>query len=1183
MKQIANLDFNRFKTQGEVKEGLPLHEENLIAYYPLEGDTLNIIPEVKVYVKDNELITKGIKSKDAITLNNVQYENNMIKFNGTNSSYAMINSNIFNADKSFKIELEYIVKNNNKDQCILFIGNKDSVNPMYSIWHNGTTNTLSMRRMNGNQIKTIDICAAGESVPEVLNKISIVSKQNKLFSFYMNNNHFDFYYNFEEIEPTQIYAINDNNYFEGYIKSITVNTYDDLNISDNKPEVYDCGFIGGQGKQNYNDQDDIYYSVGWTLGVNLFFEKTDRKIYNMPIYKIIIKPDTQELLDKLKNTWSVGIKTISSFQLEANQDSCSYLLYRPLTFVNSVKVSGMPSNSITWKNGKEIDLKNDWRLAYKYRDPDNKSTSQKDCIYWTFFSNDMQIGDELVIECSPIIVLKDTQIPIYLSYDKNEYKNNNYITASPKIINDNINEFSISYEWIPMCHSTDELYPVQLWLGPWSNDSLYDWIGLFYRGRGWDNSNSAYFGIAEKDHKEKYIETKAIPDFNNFLGDNIKIFLSYNKQDKQVLSIAYNKTKNKILSTQNISNINFNEFNSMRFAEQGNDLLKNLAIYNKSFSIEQMISMCKKDFKIMEDGSVNIDGLKEFNYLQYKDSYYLPLDNSSESICGRLDSVNHKNLFVYKNIVDGFIYDDNTVRAPINKDFTSDYIPIDGSKTYVFKLSNDYRENTPAVAWYDSNKHYIRRDIQYHTGPAEAEFSSPANAKFARITSRWKGEVKIIFKEKSLLNAEYVYEDGGLNAGKIQCKAFKCLTPDSIINEKFSEAWDENLHSDACAMPNWFKGYNGGVENPTIGYHAKWVNEGPRGNVCAKYINHNSLYNVKGRWMGVSTEITEFLRDSNLSSGDKIQIVFKAKSDKNVNSYLQVGIYRKCISTGQNGFYKLEDVVLNNAWKDYVVEVPVDSDWSFDNPYQAVYFYGGVGNESVKWASDIYIVINGSSNITTEMLKADQNLDLSYNLTDDIDMDWTKPWHISFWRKPISGDAARNFSLWSLGVLDNFNINKGYIYSGYANNLDLNIEPNHCVYPINFNDYINQWGYISIDYDGSKIYLRHRGEKYSHENVVTKTITAKNYFKHPDQKSDLFLGSYRGLLNNATIKDLLIIKNKCLTKDEEDKIFRNLMRYDYTLSNRINIKEENFEDKDIKIITNTNETLKAEDGQDLLV
>lgn len=1049
MKNICNLSYNNFKTKGEVIEGLPLHQKDLLRFYPLDKDTYNVIPEVKIYVENDKLIKEGIKANDAITLNDVTYENNLIKFKGVNTSYLMINSSIFNSHKNYKIDIEYVTNKTDKEECILFIGDKNNPNNFYNIFNDGKTLSLNMKKMNRDEKISYNISKVGESVPGRVNKLSLCSKNNTFFVSYFNDEYHEMFHNSRDKNATVKFPIDDSNYFNGYIKSVTIYTYDDLNSSANKIQIEDYGYLGFTSANNIYDELKGY-NVGWELNKNYFFEKTDKELYGHPIYRIKISPTDQGLLDKLIDGWSVGVCSKQKVTLAPNQDACSYIAYRPLTFIDSAYATGSPSNNIKWTNGKIVDLNNGWKLAYKFRNPNIKDVEESDYIHWTFSTPEIKLNEELIVEVCFISTIKDTQIPSSLVKSKYPNISNNKMVVDPKDINDNINEFSLSYDLKVISHTNNVQYPFQLWLGtyPGSGVPMNDWVALYYNGLNWGNKTFSLTGLTVKDGV--YKASKAIENFNNYIGHDLKAIMSYNKTTQIFNSILYNKTTCEVLNEFTQGDINFTSFNKMFFNEDTNDIIKNFAIFKKSFTIEEMKSMCRKDFKILEDGSFNIDNLEDFDFNFERDNYYIPLDNSTESICTRLKSVETK----------------------------------------------------------ENNK------------------------------------------------VEYLYEDGGLNAGAVKRKAYLNLTPiykGPLLTTELG--WDKNLHSDAIDYPNWGTGYNAGVKNPSIGYHAKWVNEGPTRNSCMKFINYNSVFGEIYRWLGINREITNFFTDSKVVVGDTIQISFKAKSMN--STFVRVGVHRTSIATGSRDFYKIESVYLTKDWDNYTVEIPVDPDWKMDGT-QVIYFYGYENYEDIIWVSDVSIAINSPKIVTTDILKVNQNLDLSYNLTTDANLDWSKPWHISFWRKPISKDFTNDVNAWSLGVYENRALSKGYIFTGIEqpNMLSAYIDGTRESISIDENLYFNNWGYVTIDYDGQQIRVIHRGEHYYLKHSVTKSIQLKDYFDNPDQISDLFLGSYKGVLNNSTMKDLIILKNKCLSIEEEDKIFKNLMRYDYKLKTRINIKEE---------------------------
>lgn len=65
-----------------------------------------------------------------------------------------------------------------------------------------------------------------------------------------------------------------------------------------------------------------------------------------------------------------------------------------------------------------------------------------------------------------------------------------------------------------------------------------------------------------------------------------------------------------------------------------------------------------------------------------------------------------------------------------------------------------------------------------------------------------------------------------------------------------SAGWDATLHSKAIYVSNFSNGYNGGVPNPTQGFHAHWqlIDNIP----TIVFPNLNSQINQKNRWLGIS-------------------------------------------------------------------------------------------------------------------------------------------------------------------------------------------------------------------------------------------------------------------------------------------------------------------------------------------
>lgn len=109
MKKFARLDYDNFIINGEVNERLPLYNEFIENIYPLEGTMYNLNPDFQVM---NGEITHGVSSK-LMSKQNVSVSNNIMTFNGTNSSYIELEGDVCGAkiiDIEIKFKLNSITK-----------------------------------------------------------------------------------------------------------------------------------------------------------------------------------------------------------------------------------------------------------------------------------------------------------------------------------------------------------------------------------------------------------------------------------------------------------------------------------------------------------------------------------------------------------------------------------------------------------------------------------------------------------------------------------------------------------------------------------------------------------------------------------------------------------------------------------------------------------------------------------------------------------------------------------------------------------------------------------------------------------------------------------------------------------------------------------------------------------------
>ena len=181
---------------------------------------------------------------------------------------------------------------------------------------------------------------------------------------------------------------------------------------------------------------------------------------------------------------------------------------------------------------------------------------------------------------------------------------------------------------------------------------------------------------------------------------------------------------------------------------------------------------------------------------------------------------------------------------------------------------------------------------------------------------------------------------------------------DSDNAELVNEEWSL-LHKDSYLIPNWTSGYLSNVNNPTVGYHAKWVKElSSLDTMVLKFINCNSDFDMSNRLMHSSRLLDVASIWSKCSVGDKVKIFFEAKAD--IPCDIKLGIYRNLKSTGSNSFENsLETIRVNDdTWTQFCHEVTIGEDWNLSKTAR-VYFYGNLTDKATSYIRNIYLVVNG--------------------------------------------------------------------------------------------------------------------------------------------------------------------------------------------------------------------------------
>lgn len=169
--------------------------------------------------------------------------------------------------------------------------------------------------------------------------------------------------------------------------------------------------------------------------------------------------------------------------------------------------------------------------------------------------------------------------------------------------------------------------------------------------------------------------------------------------------------------------------------------------------------------------------------------------------------------------------------------------------------------------------------------------------------------------------------------------------------------WDQALHSKAIQVSSWSAGHNGGVSEPTIGYHAHWqlIDNEP----IMVFPNINSLAGKKGRWLGISSsgDLKSFIQ-SNLT----YTISLEARTDT-PGACITAGLYYKTTAEGaklafNDGHPQNSPLPTGSEWKRYSwTRTTVSNTDTTTNPQ--IYIYGHYGSmEGTVYVRNVQLEIN---------------------------------------------------------------------------------------------------------------------------------------------------------------------------------------------------------------------------------
>lgn len=186
------------------------------------------------------------------------------------------------------------------------------------------------------------------------------------------------------------------------------------------------------------------------------------------------------------------------------------------------------------------------------------------------------------------------------------------------------------------------------------------------------------------------------------------------------------------------------------------------------------------------------------------------------------------------------------------------------------------------------------------------------------------------------------------------------LTYPSKQSDTYSPGWDTSKHPGAIQVPYWGNGYNSGVSNPTIGYHAYWkIIDGISTMV---FPNLNSEVGLGGRWLGINT----YGIQANIGPSTTYTISFEAKGSVEGMS-VRTGYYYRLTGKTSNSFHDgSPDIPITKQWQRYSCTFTTRSDTD-NTVHSAVYFYGHYSPiEGISYIRNVQIEIkNHATGYTT--------------------------------------------------------------------------------------------------------------------------------------------------------------------------------------------------------------------------
>ncbi|HDX9689659.1 phage tail spike protein [Bacillus thuringiensis] len=187
-----------------------------------------------------------------------------------------------------------------------------------------------------------------------------------------------------------------------------------------------------------------------------------------------------------------------------------------------------------------------------------------------------------------------------------------------------------------------------------------------------------------------------------------------------------------------------------------------------------------------------------------------------------------------------------------------------------------------------------------------------------------------------------------------------------IVNDSIS--WDKSLNGNLQAS-GWGSGYNGGVADPTKGYHAH-LDITTFGYPVVTFINKNSIIGQKNRWLGIAEDVVaEFARNN--VAGKEITISMDIWSDTKgfrINGGLHHFIEGNTAQSFHSGQYVF-NVSEVNRWERYTFTMKLHEKFDVTKAVR-LYIYGGEGIEGTAYVKNVKLEL---SNVATAWTPAPED------------------------------------------------------------------------------------------------------------------------------------------------------------------------------------------------------------------